>query len=104
MTLVDLLVKYSCRYLVNYSPFDVVYKACKFGPIKLALFVMKEIQRTNKVHHGVAYAAKLFPGSYLVIVIIGVVKGEYFSSEATVDLSAFSHWPEQVPHCKGFVL
>lgn len=64
------------RYLVNYSPFDVIYKFCKFGPIKLIIFVLKEIQRTNKVHHAIGYAAKLFPGSYLVIVMIGVAKGE----------------------------
>ena len=69
----------SFRYLVNYSPFDIVYKLCKFGPIKLVIFMLKEVQRTNKIHHGVQYAARLFPGSYLIIVLIGIVKGKYIS-------------------------
>jgi hypothetical protein len=36
---------------------------------------LKEIQRTYKIHHGVAYAAKLYPNSYLIHVLIGTAKG-----------------------------
>lgn len=62
-------------YLINYSPFDLVYKICKFLPVKLLIYCLKEVQRVHKVHHGVLYAMKKFPGSYVIIVVIGVVKG-----------------------------
>jgi len=64
-----------CWYLVNYSPFDLVYKLAKFLPVYLAMGILKETQRAHKVYHGVLVAAKLYPSSYLVIVIIGTIKG-----------------------------
>lgn len=64
------------RYLVFYSPFDIVYKVCKFLPVKLVLSSLKEVYRCKKVHDGVVHAAKIFPNSYLIMVIIGAVKGE----------------------------
>lgn len=71
----DILTATAVWYLVNYSPFDLAYKLVRFLPFKLVIYCMKEVQRANKVHHGVLYAMKLFPGSYLIIVLIGVVKG-----------------------------
>lgn len=71
----DVLTACAVWYLVNYSPFDLVYKIIKLSPIKLFVYCMKEIQRTNKIYHGVMFASKAFPGSYMVIAIIGVVKG-----------------------------
>ncbi|XP_005102512.1 trimeric intracellular cation channel type 1B.1 [Aplysia californica] len=62
-------------YLVNYSPFDLVYKLAKFLPVKLAICVLKETQRAHKVYHGVLVAAKLYPSSYLVIIMVGTLKG-----------------------------
>lgn len=62
-------------YLVNYSPFDVVYKVTKIKPIKLVIYTMKEIQRTNKISKGVAGALELYPGGYAIAMIMGVVKG-----------------------------
>jgi hypothetical protein len=71
----DLLLATAVWYLVNYSPFDVVYKLCKFGPLKLVIYCMKEVQRANKVHHGVVWAMKAYPGSYVIVAIVGVIKG-----------------------------
>lgn len=62
-------------YLIFYSPFDVVYKLSKVLPIKLALALAKEVTRAKKVHDGVHHAAKLYPSGYLIMIIIGVVKG-----------------------------
>jgi len=64
-----------CRYLINYAPFDFVYKLCKFSPIKLVISLLKEIQRTNKVHHGILFALRNFPGSYILVALFGVLKG-----------------------------
>jgi hypothetical protein len=55
---------------------DGFYKLVKFTPIKLALAVLKETQRTWKVHHGVLHAAKLYPQSYVMIVAVGTAKGQ----------------------------
>ena len=60
---------------MNYSPFDVVYKVTKIKPIKLVIYTMKEIQRTNKISKGVAGALELYPGGYAIAMIMGVVKG-----------------------------
>ncbi|KAK2168536.1 hypothetical protein LSH36_16g09040 [Paralvinella palmiformis] len=71
----DLLTATAVWYLVNYSPFDLVYKLSKFLPFKLTIACLKEIQRAHKIQHGVQYAMKLYPGSYVIIGIIGVLKG-----------------------------
>uniref|UniRef100_A0A646QF42 TICCTA n=1 Tax=Hemiscolopendra marginata TaxID=943146 RepID=A0A646QF42_9MYRI len=62
-------------YLIFYSPFDFVYKICKFLPIKIILSALKEVIRCKKVHDGVIHAAKLYPNSYLIMIVIGTVKG-----------------------------
>jgi len=71
----DVLLATGVWYLINYSPFDLVYKLAKFGPFKLMIYCMKEVQRANKVHHGVAWAMKTHPGAYILIAAIGVIKG-----------------------------
>lgn len=62
-------------YLVFYSPFDIVYKIGKFLPVKLVICALKEVQRSHKVYHAVIHTMKIYPHSYLVIVLIGTVKG-----------------------------
>lgn len=62
-------------YMVNYSPFDLVYKLCKLLPFKLLLCMLKEVQRAHKVYHGVIHTAKIYPNAYVIIVLIGVIKG-----------------------------
>jgi len=71
----SLLLATAVWYAIFYSPFDIVYKFCKLFPVKLALALAKEVTRAKKVHDGVAHAAKLYPSGYLIMIIIGVVKG-----------------------------
>lgn len=81
------------RYLVFYTPFDIGYSISKFLPVKLVFSVMKEIYRyvfslmllcsfnkcvifsCKKVHDGVLHAAKLYPNAYIIMVLIGTLKG-----------------------------
>ncbi|XGW07450.1 hypothetical protein V3C99_010546 [Haemonchus contortus] len=62
-------------YSVFYSPFDLVHKMLCFKPVKVLVSVVKEVQRAHKISHGVAYATKLYPESYMVQVLVGVSKG-----------------------------
>jgi hypothetical protein len=71
----SLLLASAIWYLVFYSPFDVIYKLCKFLPIKILLAAMKEVTRCKKVHDGVVHAAKLYPNGYLIMAIVGTIKG-----------------------------
>ena len=71
-----LLFYHFYRYLVFYSPFDIVYKIAKFLPCKLVICGLKEVQRSHKVYHAVIHTMKIYPNSYLVIIIIGTVKGK----------------------------
>ncbi|XP_037556900.1 trimeric intracellular cation channel type 1B.1 [Dermacentor silvarum] len=71
----QILLATAVWYAIFYSPFDIVYKICKFFPCKLVIALMKEVTRCKKVHDGVMHAAKIYPNSYLIMVIIGVVKG-----------------------------
>jgi len=63
------------RYVLNYSPFDITYKLCKFLPFKVVIYCMKEIQRASKVLHGVHFAMKIYPNEWVIISIIGILKG-----------------------------
>jgi len=71
----DILLATAVWYLVFYSPFDIVYKFSKMTPVKIVLCCLKEVQRAYKVSHGVAHAAKLYPNSYLVHILVGTSKG-----------------------------
>jgi len=71
----DILTATAVWWLINYCPWDLVYKLVKIPPIKIIIYCLKEVQRVHKVHHGVHHAMKLFPGSYHLIVAIGVIKG-----------------------------
>ncbi|ELT94597.1 hypothetical protein CAPTEDRAFT_21604 [Capitella teleta] len=72
-------------YVINYSPFDVIYKLCRFLPFKLVISCMKEVQRVHKVHHAVVFAMKNYPGSYLIIVTMGVLKGAGYTFMRTFE-------------------
>ena len=58
-----------------FSPFDVFYKFVKFTPVKIVLSVLKEVLRVRKVYEGVAHALHIYPDSYVIIVLVGCMKG-----------------------------
>ncbi|CAI5441016.1 unnamed protein product [Caenorhabditis angaria] len=60
----DVILATIIWYLVFYAPFDGIYKLAKITPIKCVLGVMKR-----------AHAAKLYPNSYLVQILVGTAKG-----------------------------
>ncbi|XP_026320606.1 trimeric intracellular cation channel type 1B.1 [Hyposmocoma kahamanoa] len=62
-------------YIVFYTPFDVGYKVAKFLPVKVVASAMKEIYRAKKVYDGVSHAGKLYPNAYVIMIIIGTLKG-----------------------------
>ncbi|KAI0227994.1 Trimeric intracellular cation channel type 1B.1, partial [Lamellibrachia satsuma] len=62
-------------YLINFAPFDIVYKFTKLLPVRLMIFCMKEIQRTNKIHHAILYGLKHLAGAYIQIVLYAIAKG-----------------------------
>ncbi|RCN51897.1 hypothetical protein ANCCAN_01985 [Ancylostoma caninum] len=71
----DIVLATIIWYLVFYAPFDGIYKLSKVMPIKCVLSVMKEVKRAYKVTHGVSHAAKLYPSSYIVQILVGTAKG-----------------------------
>nr|NP_001299490.1 trimeric intracellular cation channel type B [Papilio xuthus]BAM19373.1 similar to CG4239 [Papilio xuthus] len=71
----QLLIGTVTWYLVFYTPFDVGYKVAKFLPVKITAAAMKEIYRAKKVYDGVSHAAKLYPNAYIIMVIVGTLKG-----------------------------
>ncbi|ETN86025.1 hypothetical protein NECAME_06100 [Necator americanus] len=71
----DILLATMVWYLVFYAPFDGIYKLSKVMPIKCLLSVLKEVKRAYKVTHGVSHAAKLYPSSYIVQILVGTAKG-----------------------------
>lgn len=71
----NVLIATAVWYLINYAPFDCVYKLCKFTPVKLVISLLHEVFRANKVHYSILFALKNFPGSYLLVCAFGVLKG-----------------------------
>ncbi|CAG9564135.1 unnamed protein product [Danaus chrysippus] len=62
-------------YIVFYTPFEIGYKVAKFLPVKIVAAAMKEIYRAKKVYDGVSHAAKLYPNAYIIMIIVGTLKG-----------------------------
>ena len=71
----QLLVATACWYIVFYTPFDIGYKVGKFLPVKIIASAMKEVYRAKKIHDGVVHAAKLYPNAFIIMIIIGTIKG-----------------------------
>jgi hypothetical protein len=72
-----LLLATFCWYLVFYSPFDIITHLLRFTPIRLVIGVAKEIQRTKKIYDGVRSTLILYPDGYIIVVLIGAIKGEW---------------------------
>ncbi len=70
-----LLLATAAWYVMYYLPFDVGFKVCRFLPVKVACAAMMEVYRAKKVLDGVSHAGKMFPNAYVVMIIIGAVKG-----------------------------
>ena len=64
-------------------------------PIRLVISILKEVQRANKVHHGILFALKNFPGSHFIVCIFGVLKGtqqyatsHYVTSDSVIEFTS----------------
>lgn len=69
----------------------------KFVPVKMVCEALKEVYRAKQVHDGVGHAAKLFPNAYLVMIIIGTVKGHGEAFMRLIERLARGLWtPESV--------
>ena len=63
--------------MINYSPFDVVYKLCKFAPVRLIARAVDQLHVAHHIHHGVNYALKHYTGAYVIAVLVGIAKGTF---------------------------
>jgi hypothetical protein len=70
-----LLIATICWYLVFYSPFDIIARLLRFVPIRVVVGIAKEIQRTKKVFDGVHSTLAIYPDAYVIVVLIGALKG-----------------------------
>ena len=62
-------------WAVFYSPGDIVYTLVKNLALYVPICVVKEIYRAKKVLGGMNDAAKIFPYNEMIIIMIGVLKG-----------------------------
>ncbi|CAH8870733.1 unnamed protein product [Trichobilharzia szidati] len=62
-------------YLINYLPFDLLYRLCKVLPIRLLVCSLKEVQRAKKIFIGVQHGLHVFPNSPVMCVLLGLLKG-----------------------------
>jgi len=68
-------IAFVCRYVINYSPFDIVYKLCKFAPVRLLARAVDQVHVAHHIHHGVNYALKHYTGAYIIALLVGIAKG-----------------------------
>ncbi|KAH8862728.1 Trimeric intracellular cation channel type 1B.1 [Schistosoma japonicum] len=62
-------------YLINYFPFDLIYRFCKILPVRLLVCSLKEVQRAKKISIGIHHGLHLFPKSPVMCVLLGLLKG-----------------------------
>ena len=63
------------RYVINYSPYDIIYKVCKFAPVQLLARALDQVHVAHHIHHGVNYALKHYTAAYVIAVLVGIAKG-----------------------------
>lgn len=71
----QLLIATAAWYIVFYTPFDIGYKIGKFLLVKTIASAMKEIYRCKKIYDGVSHAGKLYPNAWVIMILIGTLKG-----------------------------
>ncbi|GFY47150.1 trimeric intracellular cation channel type 1B.1 [Trichonephila inaurata madagascariensis] len=74
-----LILAIGAWYVIFYAPFDIGYRVFNFLPVKLVLAVMKEVIRCKKIHDGVIHAANIYPNSFLIMIVIGTLKGNGYA-------------------------
>ncbi|CAI5799192.1 trimeric intracellular cation channel type A [Podarcis lilfordi] len=62
-------------YLTFYCPLNIFYKCVSFLPVKLVFVAMKEVVRVRKIAAGVHHAHHQYHNGWLIMVIVGFVKG-----------------------------
>ena len=72
----QLLLATICWYFVFYSPFDIIPRLLQFTSIRIIFGVGKEIHRTKKIFDGVHSTLAIYPNSYIIVIVIGAVKGK----------------------------
>jgi trimeric intracellular cation channel len=72
-----LLLATVCWYLVFYSPLDIVARSLRFLPVRIVVGVGKEVHRAKKIFDGVHSTLAIYPDGYIIVIIIGAVKGKH---------------------------
>jgi len=62
-------------YLIFFCPLNLFYKCVAFLPVKLVLVALKEVVRARKIAAGVHHAHHAYHHGFLIMVIVGYVKG-----------------------------
>lgn len=62
-------------YLVFFCPLNLFYKCVAFLPVKLVLVALKEVVRARKIAAGVHHAHHAYHSGFLIMIIVGYVKG-----------------------------
>nr|CDS32606.1 expressed protein [Hymenolepis microstoma] len=84
-------------YLINYSPFDVVYKIYSLFFVRILICAMKEVQRAKKISMGVSHAYHDYPHSAVTCILVGLLKGTGSSVMRTIALLTAGVWkPKEV--------
>ena len=65
------------RYLLNYLPFSLAYKACNLLPIKLVIVILREVYRARQIHTGFVYASTKYPNSMFIVGLYAITLGLY---------------------------
>ncbi|XP_060640803.2 trimeric intracellular cation channel type A [Anolis sagrei] len=71
----SILLATAVWYLTFFCPLNLFYKCVSFLPIKLVFVAMKEVVRVRKIAAGVHHAHHAYHHGWVVMVIIGFVKG-----------------------------
>lgn len=82
-------------YLMNYSPFDIVYKVMNLYPMVLIASVLQEFLRVRFIYLGLQQAAKVYPGAYIIMLIGGAIKGNGYGFIRIVERLIRGKWSPQ---------
>ncbi|KAJ1345928.1 hypothetical protein KIN20_000568 [Parelaphostrongylus tenuis] len=88
----DVILASIVWYTVFYAPFDLIHRLYCFKVVRLLVNVAKEVRRVHKISHGVAYATKLYPESYIVHELVGVASGAGSGIMRTVEQLVRGSW------------
>ncbi|GFO10932.1 trimeric intracellular cation channel type b-a [Plakobranchus ocellatus] len=79
-------------YLMNYGPFDLLYKVVRMPPVYIVMAMLQENLRVRCIFQALEQVGKAYPGAIFIVLLAGVVNGNGYGYLKIVERLIRGKW------------